>query len=188
MINENGSYSGENCPQSPPIVIPEESCTKAYNPPRKLHPAYAIILSLAILLAACVPIPDTAPETSAAVSNPTPAPAADTKAGFSDLASGLAKIDETDDIQQYAQLLDEFNACMQADVNNEEDIPEFSESEIVAMSIYFAGMLSMAQLFMLEFEDAFTENAAASDETEDEPSTYEMLEMALTACLENESE
>ena len=59
---------------------------------------------------------------------------------------------------------------MQADVNNEEDIPEFSDSETVAVSIYFAGMLSMAQFFMLEFEDAFTENTAAGDETEDEPS------------------
>ena len=35
---------------------------------------------------------------------------------------------------------------------------------------------------------AFTENTAAGDETEDEPSAYEMLEMGLTACLENESE
>ena len=66
----------------------------------KLHPACPIILSLAILLAACVPIPDTAPETSAAVSNSIPDPAAETKAGFSDLASGLAKIDKSDDIQR----------------------------------------------------------------------------------------
>ena len=77
---------------------------------------------------------------------------------------------------------------MQADVNNEEDTPEFSDSELVAVSIYFAGMLSIAQLFTLEFEEAFTENTAAGDETEDEPSAYEMLEMALTACLANESE
>ena len=77
---------------------------------------------------------------------------------------------------------------MQADVNNEEDPPEFSDSELVAVSIYFAGMLSIAQLFTLAFEDAFTENAATGDETEDEPSAYEMLEMALTACLANESE
>ena len=56
------------------------------------------------------------------------------------------------------------------------------------MSIYFAGMLSMAKFFMLAFEGAFTENTAAGDETEDEPSAYEMLEMGLTACLENESE
>ena len=118
----------------------------------------------------------------------TPAPAADTKAGFSDLASALAKIDESDDIQQYAKLLDEFAACRQADIISEEDSPEYSESEIVAMSIYFAGMLSMAQLFTLAFEDAFSENTAAGDETEDEPSTYEMLELGLTACLENESE
>ena len=154
----------------------------------KQHPIFTIILSLALLLSACVPIPATAPETTAPASNPTPNPAAETKAGFSDLASALAKADESDDIQQYAQLLDEFNACMQADVNNEEDIPEFSDSETVAVSIYFAGMLSMGQFFALAFEEAFTENTAAGDETEDEPSAYEMLEMALTACLENEPE
>ena len=154
--------------------------------PMKLHPAFPIILSLTLLLSACVPIPATAPETTAPVSNLTPA--ADTKAGFSDLASALAKADESDDIQQYAQLLDEFAACMQADVNDEEESPEFSKSEIVAMSIYFAGMLSMGQFFALAFEEAFTENTAAGDETEDEPSAYEMLEMALTACLESESE
>ena len=77
---------------------------------------------------------------------------------------------------------------MQAGVNNEEESPEFSESEIVAVSIYFAGMLSMGQFFALAFEEAFTENTAADDETEDEPSAYEMLEMGLTACLQNESE
>ena len=38
---------------------------------------------------------------------------------------------------------------MQADVTNEEESPEFSESEKVAMSIYFAGMLSMGLFFML---------------------------------------
>ena len=83
----------------------------------------------------------------------TPAPAADTRAGFSDLASALAKIDETDDIQKYAKLLDEFAACRQADIISEEDSPEYSESEKVAVSIYFAGILSMAQLFTLAFED-----------------------------------
>ena len=151
-------------------------------------PICPIVLSLTLLLSACVPIPATAPETTAPVSNPTPDPATETKAGFSDLASGLAKADKSDDIQPYAQLLDEFAACMQADVTNEEESPEFSESEKVAMSIYFAGMLSMGLFFMLQFEEALTENATAGDETEDEPSAYEMLEMGLTVCLQNESE
>ena len=84
--------------------------------------------------------------------------------------------------------MDEFVACMQAGVFNEEDSPEYSDSELVAVSILFAGKLSMEQFFTLAFEEAFTENAAAGDETEDEPSAYEMLEMALTACLANESE
>ena len=154
----------------------------------KQHPIFTIILSLALLLSACVPIPATAPETTAPASNPTPNPAADTKAGFSDLASGLAKADKSDDIQQYSHLLDEFAACMQADTNNEEDSPEYTDSETVAISIFYAGMLAMAGIFMQEFEQAFTEDTAAVDETEDEPSAYEFLEMALTVCLQNESE
>ena len=101
MINENGSYSGGNCPKISPNRISNKSGTKAFNPPMKPHPAYPIILSLALLLSACVPIPATAPEPTAPVSNPTPASAAETKAGFSDLASALAKADESDDIQQY---------------------------------------------------------------------------------------
>ena len=77
---------------------------------------------------------------------------------------------------------------MQADTNNEEDSPEYTDSETVAISIFYAGMLAMAGIFMQEFEQAFTEDTAAADETEDEPSAYEFLEMALTVCLQNESE
>jgi len=71
-------------------------------------------------------------------------------------------------------------------MNNGEDIPELTDSETVAVSIFFAGMLSMGQFFALAFEEAFTENTAPGDETENEPSAYEMLEMALIACLQNE--
>ena len=46
----------------------------------------------------------------------------------------------------------------------------------------------MAQFFSQAFEDAFTEDSAANDQTENEPSAYEMLEMALTACLQTEPE
>lgn len=153
-----------------------------------MKPQPISLITLTLLITACVPIPPTTPATTVALPTPIPSPAAETQAGFSDLASALAKADESDDIQQYAKLLDEFAACMQADAANEEEGPEFSESEIVAMSIYFAGMLSMGQFFALAFEEAFTENSAAGDETEDEPSSYEMLELALTACLQIESE
>ncbi len=142
------------------------------------HPIFTIILTLSLLLSACVPIPATPPEPTAA----------ETNAGLSDLASALAKIDESDDIQQYAHLMDEFVACMQTDEFTEEDSPAFSESEAAAVTIFFAGMLSMMQAIAQAFEQGFTEDSAANDQTENEPSAYEMLEMALTACLENESE
>lgn len=155
----------------------------------KSHPTSLIILSLTLLLTACVPIPAAPPETSPALPTPTPAPpAAEPKAGLSDLASGLAKIDQSDDIQQYSQLLDEFAACMNADINTEEDAPNYSDSETIAVSIFFAGMLTISGIFVQQFEQAFSENNAADDQTEHEPSFYEMLEVGLTACLEDESE
>ena len=147
---------------------------------------YIITLTLTLLLTACVPIPATPPPTTAAL--PTPDSAAEPKASFSDLASALAKIDESDEIQLYFQILDEFVACMQADMNSGEDVPELTDSETVAVSIFFGGMLSMGQFFALAFEQAFTEDNAAAGETENETSTYEMLEMGLAGCLEDESE
>lgn len=152
------------------------------------YSTYLITLSLTLLLTSCVPIPATPPSTTAALPTPIPSPAAETKAGFSDLASALAKADESDDIQQYAQLLDEFAACTQADISNEEEGPEYTESETVAVSIFSVGLLAMAGVFMQEFSQAFTEDTAAADEAEDEPSAYEFLEMALTVCLQNETE
>ena len=99
---------------------------------QRRHPALPIILSPTHLLSACVPIPATTPETT---------PATEAKAGFSDLASGLATIDESDDILLYAQLLDEFDACMQIGITSEEIRSELSDDETVAVSIYFAGCL-----------------------------------------------
>ena len=158
----------------------------AHNLATIRYSTYIITLTLTLLLTACVPIPAIPPPTTAAL--PTPDSAAEPKASFSDLASALAKIDESDEIQLYSQILDEFAACMQAEAANEEEGLKFSESETVAMSIYFAGMFSMGQYFALAFEEAITENTDAGDETEDEPSAYEMLEMALTACLQSEPE
>ena len=143
------------------------------------HPIFTIILSLTLLLSACVPIPATPPETA-----PTP----ETKAGLSDLASALAKADESDDIPRYAQRLDQLNACMLADVANQEDSPEYSDSETVAMSIYFAGVLFMAQFFTQAFEGAMPKTLPPSNLTEDEPSAYEMIDMALIACQQNDLE
>ena len=77
---------------------------------------------------------------------------------------------------------------MQAAKIREEENVDLSDSEIVAVTIYFAGMFSMAQLFASEFETAFTENSPVGDEREVESSTYELLEMALSACQGSESE
>ncbi len=146
----------------------------------KPHPIALITLSLTLLLTACVPIPATPPAT--------PTPAAETKAGFSDLASGFAKIDRSDDIQPYAQLLDEIDACMQTARLREEQNVDLSDSEIVAVTIYFAGLFSMAQLFASQFETAFPLNSPVGDDGEIDSSTYELLEMALSACQPSEPE
>ena len=150
------------------------------------HPISLITLALTLLLAACVPIPPTPPATVAPL--PTPAPAAETKAGFSDLASGFAKIDQSGDIQKYAHLLDEIDACMQAARFEEEQNVDLSDSEIVAVTIYFAGLFSMAQLFASQFETAFPQNSPVGDDGVIDSSTYELLEMALSACQPGEPE
>ena len=152
------------------------------------HPISLITLTLTLLLAACVPIPPAPPPTAAPLPTPTPAPAAETKAGFSDLASGFAKIDQSDDVQQYAQLLDEIDACMQAARLREEVNADLSDSEIVAVTIYFAGLFSMAQLFASQFESAFPQNSPVGDGGEIDSSTYQLLEMALSACQPSEPE
>ena len=144
----------------------------------KLHPIALITLSLTLLLTACVPIPASPPAI--------PTPAAETKAGFSDLASGFAKIDRSDDVQPYAQLLDEIDACMQAARLREEVNADLSDSEIVAVTIYFAGLFSMAQLFASQFETAFPQNSPVGENGKIDSSTYELLEMALSACQPSE--
>ena len=79
--------------------------------------------------------------------------------------------------------MDEIATCIQVYLFIEEESPAFSDSEAAAVTIFFAGMLSMMQLFAQEFEQDLTEDSAASDETGDESSAYEMLEMAFaTAC------
>ena len=150
------------------------------------HPISLITLALTLLLAACVPIPATPPATVAPL--PTPAPTPETKAGFSDLASGFAKIDQSGDVQHYAQLLDEIDACMQAARFREEQNVDLSDSEIVAVTIYFAGLFSMAQLFASQFETAFPQNSPVGDDGVIDSSTYELLEMALSACQSGEPE
>ncbi len=145
------------------------------------HPVFIITVTLSLLLSACVPIPAIPPD-------PIPAPTAETNAGISDLASGLAKLDQSNNIQSYAQLLDEFVACMQADMNANEEFPELSDTETVAVSFFFAGILSMAQVFAQQFEQALAQESSPYNETAEGPSVYDMLEMALAACLENGSE
>lgn len=146
------------------------------------HQISLIPLILTLLLTSCVPIPVTPPAITSALPTSTPDHAAETKIGYSDLANGLAKVDQSDDIQQYVQLLNEFADCMQA-FNSEEENMDMSDSEIVALTIFYAGMFSMAQFFEME-----TENIPVADDGEIESSIYNLLETVVSACQGNEPE
>lgn len=136
----------------------------------KLHQIPTVALALSLLLTSCVPIPTTPP---------TPDLAAEVKTGYSDLAIGLARIDESDDIQRYVQVLDEFADCMQV-LRNEEANMDLSDSELVALTIYYAGVFSVVHLFVLE-----TENSPASNDGKTPSSIYDQLEITLSTCEES---
>ena len=144
------------------------------------HQISLISIALALLLTSCVPIPATPPDITSALPTPTPDLVAEIKVGYSDLANGLAKIDQSDDIQQYAQLLNEFADCMQV-LRNEEENMDLSDREMVALTFYYAGMFTMAQIFAME-----ADNLPVGDGGEFESSIYNLLEMVVSACQGNE--
>ncbi|MDE0141163.1 MAG: hypothetical protein OXI80_00130 [Caldilineaceae bacterium] len=135
----------------------------------KLHQIPTVALTLSLLLTSCVPISPVPP---------TPDLAAEIKTGYSDLAIGLARIDQSNDIQRYVQVLNEFADCMQV-LRNEEANMDLSDSELVALTIYYAGVFSMVQVFVLE-----TENSPASNDGKISSSIYDQLKITLSTCEE----
>ena len=63
-------------------------------------------------------------------------------AALSDLASAISKLAGFDDTEPVTLYLQEFAACIQADFDQGEESSDYSENEMVALSMYFLGVHS----------------------------------------------
>ena len=65
-------------------------------------------------------------------------------------------------------------------LRNEEANMDLSDSELVALTIYYAGVFSVVHLFAME-----TENSPASNDGKVPSSIYDQLKITLSTCEES---
>jgi len=141
-----------------------------------MKPRLLAIAALALIVTACVPIKSVQESSEPAAQEVTEA-----KAGLSDLASFFAKADEADDPGKYTALIYEIEHCLHPNLTEKEKIEGVrdgeiwvSPGEIVATTIYSVGL----------FTALGPQEQVYPDDSNDEPSMYELLELALAACTE----
>lgn len=106
-----------------------------------------------------------------------PAPAehwTDATTGLHDLASVLAKTDEAEDVAPYITLVEEFADCIgsELDEETEETYDDLSHAEMVAMTIWAAGIFGTYSAF----------------ENDGGDTSYSYIEGAIEACRQSEEE
>ena len=140
-----------------------------------------LIVGFALFTAACVPITPEAsvPEVDIATPQP-PSPRAD----LNDLASVLAKVDESDDSDKHAAILQKFADCFLSGMTAREREEGLSDNpgnaitpaQITALTLFQAGVFAAIgqyeQLHAVEQADSFPNMT----------SMYELLEGALAMC------
>lgn len=117
---------------------------------------------------------------------PTPAPEHWTEraASLHDFASVLAAADETDHVEPYMALVQEFADCMGSTLDDEDEelYKGLSPPEMVAMTIWASGLYAAFSWFSLtNFEVSEGGEEDSTEETE-EISAYEYMEAALALC------
>jgi len=154
-----------------------------------MNPKLLAIAALALIVTACVPITSTQ-ESSASwraftstqeSSEPAAQEATEVKAGLSDLASFFAKADEADGPEKYTALIYEIERCLHPNLTEKEMIEGVrdgeiwvSPGEIVATTIYSVGL----------FTALGPQEQVYPDDSNEELSMYELLELALASCME----
>ncbi len=139
-----------------------------------MNPKLLAIAALALIVTACIPI-----TSDQEALQPAAQEATEAKAGLSDLASFFAKADEADDPGKYTALIYEIEHCLHPNLTEKEKIEGVrdgdtwvSPGEIVATTIYSVGL----------FTALGPHEQVYPDDSNDEPSMYELLELALAAC------
>jgi len=143
---------------------------------RTMNPKLLAIAALALIVTACVPITSTQES-----SEPAAQEATEVKAGLSDLASFFAKADEADGPEKYTALIYEIERCLHPNLTEKEMIEGVrdgeiwvSPGEIVATTIYSVGL----------FTALGPQEQVYPDDSNEELSMYELLELALASCME----
>ena len=141
-----------------------------------MNPKLLTIAALALIVTACASItPEPDPPEPAAQE------AAEAKAGLSDLASFFAKADKADDLGKYAALIYEIERCLHPNLTEKDKIEGVgdgeiwvSPGEIVATTLYSVGLLTALG----------SQEQVYPDDSNEDSSMYELLELALTNCME----
>lgn len=141
-----------------------------------MNPKLLTVAALALILTACVPI-----TSKRETPEPAPQAATEAKAGLSDLASFFAKADDEDDPGKYAALIYDIEHCLHPNLTElekkeglEDGENRISPGEIVAATIYSVGL----------FTALGPREQAYLDDSNEELSMYELLELALAGCAE----
>ncbi len=141
-----------------------------------MNPKLLTVSALALIVSACVPI---AAELETSV--PAAQETTEAKAGLSDLASFFAKADDADDPGKYAALIYDIEDCLHPNMTEKEKIEgiedgetRVSPGEIVAATIYSVGL----------FTALGPQDRVYLDDSNEELSMYELLELALAGCVE----
>ena len=141
-----------------------------------MNPKLLTVAALALILTACVPI-----TSKRETPEPAPQAATEAKAGLSDLASFFAKADDEDDPGKYAALIYDIEHCLHPNLTElekkeglEDGENRISPGEIVAATIYSVGL----------FTALGPREQVYLDDSNEELSMYELLELALAGCAE----
>lgn len=141
-----------------------------------MNPKLLTVSALALIVTACVSISAEQKTLESA-----PQVATEAKAGLLDLASFFAKADDADDPGKYATLIYDIEDCLHPNLTEEEKIEGLgdgetwvSPSEIVAATIYSVGL----------FTALGPQDRVYLNDSNEEMSMYELLELALAGCVE----
>ena len=141
-----------------------------------MNPRLLIIAALALIVTACVPITSEQEASEPAVQEATEA-----KAGLSDLASFFAKADEADDPGKYTTLIYEIEHCLHPNLTEKEKIEGVGDGEVWVSP----GEIAAATMYSVGLFTALgPQDQSYLDDSNEELSMYELLELALASCME----
>ena len=101
---------------------------------------------------------------------------------LTDLATILAKWNESDNVDLYLALVEEFSNCVLEDVDYSGVDYVVSDAELVAMTIWLSGLMGT----IAQFEFSFSDMSESGEEESEETSGFDYLVGAIEVCYQSE--